>query len=403
MNTQAEDDDQFRGHCNWYSGEAHPDDVRQPKDIRWLVYYIIGLCLIAVMLLVAGQAQAGGTVTKSTSIVLQRSATTLTDTTTPKLACPVTTRAECEACALAMYTAEMKVRDSGYVTYKCLDGSSFLVKFSKTAPPPPPVASLQVYACADPGADGRVLESATILWPNCATASYQNPSKSLVVASNVDGVLSWLLASKVTDGRVWTQTGTVGAWTRVEDINWGKAPNSAPTISGQPAAGVRAGSAYGFTPTAADVDGDTLAFSIANKPSWASFAASTGKLSGTPNAVDVGTYSNIVVSVSDGKTTTSLPAFAVSVTVGSAGTARLTWTPPTQNEDGTSLTNLAGYRLLYGTSINALVQSVDIIPATRSSYDIEGLTPGQYYFAMQSYTTTGLHGPLSSILSVTLP
>lgn len=53
-----QDDPQFRDLCNWYAGDAHPDDVRQPKDIRWLVYYIIGLCFIAMMLMVAGRAQA---------------------------------------------------------------------------------------------------------------------------------------------------------------------------------------------------------------------------------------------------------------------------------------------------------------------------------------------------------
>src|SRR5262245_13392905 len=49
------------------------------------------------------------------------------------------------------------------------------------------------------------------------------------------------------------------------------ATNSAPTISGAPAAQVTVNQAYSFKPTAADADNNTLTFSIANKPAWASF------------------------------------------------------------------------------------------------------------------------------------
>lgn len=221
----SHDDPQFHRDCHWYNGEADPDDVRQPKDIRWLVYYIIGLCAIAVAFIWAGSAAAGGTVTDSKYIWLQRSGVTLTDKTTPKLACPVGTMTECLACMVQMYDEERRRRTTGYVTYRCLDAAQAYVKFNTTPivlPPPPPQASIQVYACADAGADGRILESATILWPNCATASYQNPSKSLVVAVNPGALpLVWQLASRLTDERIWTQTDGVGAWVRATTINWG--------------------------------------------------------------------------------------------------------------------------------------------------------------------------------------
>ena len=94
--------------------------------------------------------------------------------------------------------------------------------------------------------------------------------------------------------------------------------NRAPTISGSPATSASVGVAYSFQPSASDADGNALGFSIQNKPAWASFSTSTGKLSGTPSAV--GTFSNIVVSVSDGKVATALPAFGIAVT-GSTNTA----------------------------------------------------------------------------------
>ena len=73
------------------------------------------------------------------------------------------------------------------------------------------------------------------------------------------------------------------------------------------------GTAYSFTPSATDADGNPLTYSIANKPAWASFSTSTGRLSGTPAASNVGTYANIVISVSDGRASASLPAFAINV------------------------------------------------------------------------------------------
>ncbi|WP_193907415.1 autotransporter-associated beta strand repeat-containing protein [Cellvibrio polysaccharolyticus] len=89
--------------------------------------------------------------------------------------------------------------------------------------------------------------------------------------------------------------------------------NRAPVISGTPSTTIEPGNAYNFTPTASDPDGDTLTFSIVNKPAWAVFNTTTGRLSGIPDTTDNGTYSNIVIRVSDGTLTASLPAFSLTV------------------------------------------------------------------------------------------
>ncbi|WP_196386237.1 Ig-like domain-containing protein [Vibrio cidicii] len=90
--------------------------------------------------------------------------------------------------------------------------------------------------------------------------------------------------------------------------------NDAPVISGSPATQVDEDSAYQFVPQASDNDpADTLTYSIANKPSWATFDTATGALSGTPSNSDVGTHAGIVISVSDGRVSASLPAFAITV------------------------------------------------------------------------------------------
>jgi hypothetical protein len=89
--------------------------------------------------------------------------------------------------------------------------------------------------------------------------------------------------------------------------------NTAPVISGVPAGGVTAGTFYDFIPAASDADGDALSFTIQNRPGWAQFDPQIGRLSGTPDPVDVGSYGNIVISVSDGFTTASLAPFVVVV------------------------------------------------------------------------------------------
>ncbi len=116
-----------------------------------------------------------------------------------------------------------------------------------------------------------------------------------------------------TDG---TQRATVGPFS----INVLQSTPGAPTISGTPAGTVTTGSNYSFTPVASGPSGDALSFSILNAPSWASFSASTGQLSGTPPAADVGTYSDILITVSDGHASASLPAFAIQVTAPVLGT-----------------------------------------------------------------------------------
>jgi large repetitive protein len=90
--------------------------------------------------------------------------------------------------------------------------------------------------------------------------------------------------------------------------------NNPPSIFGNPAGGVVAGSLYSFTPTAFDPEGKALTFSIRNQPSWASFTPSSGTLTGTPTSGQAGAYPDIVISVSDGTQSASLPAFSIKVT-----------------------------------------------------------------------------------------
>jgi hypothetical protein len=182
------------------------------------------------------------------------------------------------------------------------------------------------------------------------------------------------------------------------------APNVAPTISGSPPTSVTAGSSYSFTPSASDVNNDTLTFSIQNKPSWATFSTTTGALTGTPGSANVGTFSNIVISVSDGHTSTPLAAFSIVVNAAQpTGTAALTWTSPTMNADGTALTSLAGFKVYYGISSTNLTQSVQVPGSGATGTTVTALASGTWYFAVSSYTTDGSEGAQSSPVSKVVP
>jgi hypothetical protein len=173
--------------------------------------------------------------------------------------------------------------------------------------------------------------------------------------------------------------------------------NHAPAISGTPASAVNVGAAYSFRPAATDSDGNSLTFAIANKPVWAVFSASTGQLTGTPSAAQVATYANIVISVSDGKTSTALKAFSIAVTQSSNGSATLSWTPPTENTDGSALVNLSGYKIYYGTSASALNQTVSLNGTGLTSYVISNLSPATYYFAITAISSAGLESDRSGV------
>ena len=172
-----------------------------------------------------------------------------------------------------------------------------------------------------------------------------------------------------------------------------------PSIAGTPSTSVVAGSGYRFTPTASDSSGAPLTFSIQNAPSWATFNTTTGELSGTPTAADVNTYAHIVIGVSDGKTGVSLPAFSISVTENSNSSVSLSWTAPTQNANGTALTDLAGYYIYYGTSANQMTQSVKIANPGIMSYVLSNLSPGSWYFSIVTYTTANEESTNSVVVS----
>lgn len=137
------------------------------------------------------------------------------------------------------------------------------------------------------------------------------------VTVNGDGSVSYLNDSGVSlsggDSFSYTIDDNSGASSNEATVTIDFNAPTAPTISGSPTTDLEDGESYEFTPTASTSEGYTAEFSVENLPSWASFDDSTGAITGTVAEEDIGVYSNIVLSLSDGVSTVSLPAFAIEV------------------------------------------------------------------------------------------
>ena len=110
--------------------------------------------------------------------------------------------------------------------------------------------------------------------------------------------------------------------------------NSPPSISGAPAGTAREKELYTFLPQASDADGDPLTFSISGEPEWMTFTTNSGLLSFIPPAGSAVTYPNIVISVSDGQSTRSLPAFGIVVEKAANSAPVIYGVPPTSVRAG---------------------------------------------------------------------
>jgi hypothetical protein len=80
----------------------------------------------------------------------------------------------------------------------------------------------------------------------------------------------------------------------------------------------------------------------------------------------------------------------------------LSWQPPTQRTDGTPLVDLAGYRILYGNSPDSYSNRVTLDNAGLTSYVVENLAQGTWYFVMTAFDASGAESDYSSVGSKTV-
>ena len=87
-----------------------------------------------------------------------------------------------------------------------------------------------------------------------------------------------------------------------------------------------------------------------------------------------------------------------------SGTASITvsWLPPTTNVDGSTLTNLSGHRIYYGTNSATLDRQVQVSSAGQTAQVISNLAPGTYYVAVAAVNSSGIEGPRSTVVGRTV-
>lgn len=91
--------------------------------------------------------------------------------------------------------------------------------------------------------------------------------------------------------------------------------------------------------------------------------------------------------------------------------AVLTWDAPTTNDDSSSLVNLAGYRVYWGTASATYPNQQDLGAASCAgaagnivcTHTVTELTAGTYYFAVTAYNSGGYESVLSNEASKVLP
>jgi hypothetical protein len=75
----------------------------------------------------------------------------------------------------------------------------------------------------------------------------------------------------------------------------------------------------------------------------------------------------------------------------------LNWLPPTRNADGSYLNDLAGYNIYFGRHKGEYPERVVIDDPGISSYVINGLTAGTYYFVATSINKHGIESEFSNV------
>jgi hypothetical protein len=186
----------------------------------------------------------------------------------------------------------------------------------------------------------------------------QNLSGSSV-RSNLTANTSFTLACSGAGGTV-TQTASVTV-----------APSPAPTatLTANP-------------PWIAPNTNSTLSWTSANATSctasggWSGSKATSGSQSVGPLTQDT-TYT-LTCSGTGGN--------VVSMTSVSIRSARLTWTAPTQNVDGSPLTNLAGYKIYYGNTPGSSANVVTVNGGATTER-VVSLSPGTWYFSITAFNT----------------
>jgi len=80
----------------------------------------------------------------------------------------------------------------------------------------------------------------------------------------------------------------------------------------------------------------------------------------------------------------------------------LSWAAPSQREDNEpiSLSEIAGYKVYFGTARRNYTSNVNINDGTADGYTFNNLSAGTYYFALTTYDTAGRESQYSAEVKI---
>jgi hypothetical protein len=105
---------------------------------------------------------------------------------------------------------------------------------------------------------------------------------------------------------------------------------------------------------------------------------------------------------STGSTTPTTPPSTPPTTPVTGTAVSLAWVAPTQNSNGTPISDLAGYKIHYGTASANYTKVVAVSNPSLSRYVLDSLESGTYFFAITAYNSKGIESTLSGEISATL-
>jgi hypothetical protein len=141
--------------------------------------------------------------------------------------------------------------------------------------------------------------------------------------------------------------------------------------------------------------------------SWRNDRGGQGTASGTSNwqassvALQLG-QNAITVTAEDGGGNTQSRNITVNRESGETGSATLSWIAPTTREDGSALTNLAGYKIYYGRMSGTYDYTVEISNPGVQTYVVEELVSGDWYFVLSAYDSSDVESNPSNEVSRTI-
>lgn len=135
---------------------------------------------------------------------------------------------------------------------------------------------------------------------------------------------------------------------------------------------------------------------LATQLVWSAPGASTCTAGGAGN---VAAWSGTVPTSGTRNLTGIAIDMALTLSCPVPGKATLEWERPTTNTDGTALTNLAGYTILYGTTATTLVSTVQVNSASVTAYTVDNLAAGTWHFGLRSRSTSGAESANSNTVS----